>query len=127
LPESTGFGGAPGRVRGGARPDAHLGSICGLRRRRGSSGELGQQAQGGSGRDCFLTGELGGKARLLTTRESVLACGEELRGFVRPWEQAEGELAVGAPIAVRRLRKPPLMCTREGLVGRFIARGNTGE
>jgi hypothetical protein len=34
---------------------------------------------------------------------------------------------VGAPIAVRRLRKPALVCTREGLVGCFIAWGNTGE
>jgi hypothetical protein len=120
--ELGGSGDALGRESGGRGCGAHQGSICGLRRRRGGSDELGQQAQGGSGRGGFLTRELGGKARLLTTRESVLACGERLRGFVRLGEQEEGELA-GVPMAVRQLRRPVLVWTREGHVGRFIAQG----
>jgi hypothetical protein len=61
------------------------------------------------------------------TRESVLARGEGLRGFVRLGEQAEGEIAVGVPMAVRRLKRPALVWTREGHVDRFIARGMQGE
>jgi hypothetical protein len=63
----------------------------------------------------------------LTTRESVLACGEGLRRFVRLGEQAEGELAASVPMAVRRLRRSAVVWTREGLVGRFIARGTQGS
>jgi hypothetical protein len=48
-------------------------------------------------------------------------------GFVRLGEQAEGELAVGVPMAVRRLRRPTLVWTREGHDGRFIAQGKQGE
>jgi hypothetical protein len=84
---------------------------------------FGHQAQGGSGRGGFLTGEPGGKAWLPATRESVLACGEGLRGFVRRGEQAEGELTAGVPMAMRRLRRPTLVWMREGHVGHFIARG----
>jgi hypothetical protein len=121
-----GSGDALGRESGGRGCGAHQGSVCCLRRRRDGSGGLGQQAQGSFGRGGFLTGELGGKARLLPTRESVLACGEGLGRFVQLGEETEGELAAGVPMVVRRLRRPTLVWMREGHVGRFIARGTQG-
>jgi hypothetical protein len=130
-PEFGGSGDTLGWESGGRGCGAHQGSLCGLRRRRGGSGGLGQQAQGGFGRGGFgsggfLTGELGGKARRLPTRKSVLTCGEGLGRFVRLGEHTEGELTAGVPMVVRRLRRPALVWTHEGHVSRYIARGLQG-
>jgi hypothetical protein len=58
-------------------------------------------AQGGAGRCGSQSGMLDGNARRLGPREGVLACGEGLGAVGRLGEQAEGELAMGAPMAGR--------------------------
>jgi hypothetical protein len=123
-PEFRRAAGALSRGRCGGGLGAHQGPVCGRRRRRGGSGELGQQAQGGSGRCGFKTGEPDGNAWRLKTQEGVLACGEGLRGFGRLGEQVEGKLAVGAPMVVRRSQGAGARCGRaRGHNDRFIARG----